>query len=105
MTVSDNNQRSMWREIVGAFVGVVIGSLPIAIGVLTWGVSVETRLTRHDAQIETATKAEDAAIARAVTIEANVTKRLDRIEDKLDRAIAQSHQPIAPGLLRAPNSR
>lgn len=96
--------KSMWKEILGAFVGVLIGSIPIAVGVLTWGVSVETRITKHDALIDAAMKADDAAALRAAAIESNVTKRLDRIEDKLDRAIAQSHQ-IAPGLLRAPGSR
>lgn len=92
---------SMWKEILGAFVGVLIGSIPIALGVLTWGVSVETRITKHDALLDAAAKADDAAAIRAAAIESNVTKRLDRIEDKLDRAIAQSHQ-ISPGLLRLP---
>lgn len=93
--------RSMWKEIIGAFVGVLIGSIPIALGVLTWGVSVETRITKHDALLDAAMKADADAAARAASIESNVTKRLDRIEDKLDRAIAQSHQ-MSPGLLRLP---
>ena len=92
---------NMWKEILGAFVGVLIGSIPLALGVLTWGVSVETRITKHDALIDAAIKADDAAAIRAAAIESNVAKRLDRIEDKLDRAIAQSHQ-ISPGLLRVP---
>lgn len=94
--------RSMWKEILGAFVGVLIGSIPIALGVLTWGVSVETRITKHAALIDAAIKADDAAAIRAAAIESNVTKRLDRIEDKLDRAIASQHTQITPGLLRVP---
>lgn len=97
--------RSMWKEIIGAFVGVLIGSIPIALGVLTWGVSVETRITKHDALLDAAAKADDAAALRAAAIEGNVTKRLDRIEDKLDRAIAAQHTQIAPGMLRIPRDR
>ena len=93
----DKPQRSLWREIIGT----LIGSIPLAITVLVWGVSIETRFTRHDTKIEILEKSDDAMTKKAEGIEGNVAHRLDRIEDKLDRAIAnQTRQQLSPGLLR-----
>lgn len=91
-------QRSLWREILGT----LIGSIPLALAVLVWGVSIETRFTRHDTKIEILEKSEEAMDRKAQSIEGNVTRRLDRIEDKLDRAIAnQSRQSLqTPGIWR-----
>ncbi len=83
----DKPQRSLWREIIGT----LIGSIPLAITVLVWGVSIETRFTRHDTKIEALEHTDEASQKRTETIEQQLSRRFDRIEDKLDRAIAQQN--------------
>lgn len=95
-------QRSLWREILGT----LIGSIPLALAVLVWGVSIETRFTRHDVKIEALEHTDEASQKRTETIEQQLSRRFDRIEDKLDRAIArQNAARLGPGITRETGPR
>lgn len=98
----DKPQRSLWREIIGT----LIGSIPLALAVLVWGVSIETRFTRHDVKIEALEHTDEASQKRTETIEQQCSRRFDRIEDKLDRAIAQQNAArLGPGITRDAGTR
>jgi len=58
----------------------LLATLALAGSLVSWGMTMDTRVTRLEAQQD----ATSAALERAIAV---VDARLDRIEDKLDRAI------------------
>lgn len=119
-------QRNLWSEVLGTF----LGFLPYVVVILGWAISVETRNARTDNRIENLEK-NDSAFAQTIkesvsvldarvkesgeTLERRITttqaasdRRLERIEDNLNRLINRSipsaaTQPsISPGI--APRS-
>jgi hypothetical protein len=99
MADDEPKQRSLWREIVGT----MIGSIPLALTVLAWGVSIETRFTRHDGKIEVLEKANDAQDIRVKDMETAITRKLERMDGKLDRIIEKQIPPpvaVGPGVWR-----
>lgn len=97
----DKPQRSLWREIIGT----LIGSIPLALAVLVWGVSIETRFTRHDVKIEALEHTDEESQKRTETIEQQLSRRFDRIEDKLDRAIANHDDHLGRDPSAVPRAR
>lgn len=58
----------------------LLATLTLAASLVSWGMSVDSRVARLEAQ----TEASSVAVERSIAL---VNARLDRIEDKLDRVI------------------
>jgi len=77
----------MGREIVGTIIGVLAVVIPVVSGLVVWGTHVESILTLHTAEIVYLHKENDTQDKAFNLNTMGEERRLQRIEDKVDKLI------------------
>jgi len=95
-TQSEDKQENRWTFRKDVSVGNMISMAGLIIGLFAWGNAIERRLVILEEKMQVNYAVEERQDAAVREIKVEQTARLDRIEDKLDAALAAIRQGGTP---------